>query len=429
MKSIFGIPLFHIEEKNREEFNTRLVSGNLRKGYLICIIGSFFFPALLYLDWVRYKSGAFEDPIMVYIFFNHFVFLFFIPLFIYIAYHKKALFKSSKTVKKRLVILITIVFSVALLPLSMLSVPGGGTILVFGVFIMLINFVITINHLWRIVVNLLCVFLMVGFIVYCKSNDLAYMVVRVLECIGISVPAFAFATFHYNTKVKEFTNTKLLHEERERNEALLLNILPTQTVKELKENGTATPHFHEIATVLFTDFEKFSEQTATLDPTLLITLLNDYFIAFDAICKKHNLEKIKTIGDAYMAVSGVPISNENHALNACNAALEMQLFVSDYKHKALINNFLYFEMRVGVHSGALVSGVVGSDKFSFDIWGNTVNTAARMEAKGEIGKVNISANTYTLVQSYFECESRGKKEIKHLGEIEMYFLTKPVNKL
>jgi class 3 adenylate cyclase len=319
--------------------------------------------------------------------------------------------------------LITLVFSVALLPIAMLSIPGGGTILVFGVFIMLINFVITINHLWRTVVNLVCVFLMVGFIVYCKSNELAYMVVRILECVGISVPAFAFATFHYNTKVKEFTNTKLLHQERERNEALLLNILPIQTVRELKENGAATPHSHDMATVLFTDFEKFSQQTAALEPKLLITLLNDYFIAFDAICKTHNLEKIKTIGDAYMAVSGVPISNENHALNACNAALEMQTFVSEYKRKALIANNLYFEMRVGIHSGPLVSGVVGSDKFSFDIWGNAVNIAARMEAKGEIEKVNISANTYALIKDYFECESRGKKEIKHLGEIEMYFLT------
>ena len=282
MKSAFGIPLFHIEEKNREEFNTRLIAGNLRKGYLICLIGSFFYPALMYLDWMRYKTGAFEDPIMFWIFLNHFIFLLFIPLTIYIAFYKKTLFKSNKTIKKRLVILITIVFSGALLPTAMLSIPGGGTILVYGIFIMLINFVITINHFWRIVVNLICVFLMVGFIVYCKHNESIFMTVRILECIGISVPAFAFATFHYNTKVKEFTNTKLLYQEREKNEALLLNILPAQTAHELKEMGAATPHFHEMTTVLFTDFEKFSEQTATLDPKLLIALLNDYFIAFDA---------------------------------------------------------------------------------------------------------------------------------------------------
>ena len=429
MKNAFGIPLSHIEEKNQAEFNARLVHGNLRKSYLICIIGSFFAPAMFYLDWVRYKNGSFEDPIMVWIFFNHFVFLLFLPIALYIGFFKKTVFNSSKNVKKYLVILITSVFSLALLPTSILAIPGGGTILVYGIFLMLINFVITINHFWRLIINLLCVFLMISCIVYFKNQESLYMVVRILECIGISVPAFAFATFHYNTKVKEFTNTKLLHLERERSETLLLNILPAQTAHELKENGAATPHFHTTTTVLFTDFENFSQQTASLDPTLLIALLNDYFIAFDAICKKYNLEKIKTIGDAYMAVSGLPIANENHAINACNAAVEMQFFVSKYKHKALINNSLYFEMRIGLHSGSLVSGVVGSEKFSFDIWGNTVNIAARMEAEGEVGKVNISASTYELVKQNFVCESRGNKAIKNLGAMEMYFCVRSVHSI
>jgi hypothetical protein len=218
MKSLFGIPLIHIEEKNREEFNTRLLTGNLRKGYLICILGSFFFPPLMYLDWVRYKSGAFADPIIRYIFFNHFTFLLFIPLAVYFLFFNKKVFEGERILKKRLVVLISIVFSISLLPLAIFVIPSGGTILVYGIFIMITNFVITNNHLWRTITNLFCVLLMVACIVYFKSHETAFMVVRILECIGISVPAFAFATFNYNTEVKEFTNTKLLYQERERSE-------------------------------------------------------------------------------------------------------------------------------------------------------------------------------------------------------------------
>ena len=154
MKNVFGIPLSHIEEKNQAEFNARLVHGNLRKSYLICIMGSFFTPALFYLDWMRYKNGSFEDPIMVWIFFNHFVFLLFLPLALYIGFFKKTVFNSDKNTKKRLVILITSVFSLALLPTSILAIPNGGTILVYGIFLMLINFVITINHFWRLIIKI-----------------------------------------------------------------------------------------------------------------------------------------------------------------------------------------------------------------------------------------------------------------------------------
>ena len=422
MKIAFGIPLNHIDENNRLEFNAQIVSGNLRKCYLISIMGSFFILPLLYLDWLRLQNGDLRDFGMFCVFLCHCVFCLFLPISLYIFYNRNSIFQENQLKKKQIIVLITLIFSLSLLPMAMAAVPSGGSILVYGIFIMLINFVLSIEHRWRLFINLACMSLMIAVIFVFKSDDLIYCTVRTLECIGTTMPAFAFATYHYNTKVKEFTNIKLLNIERERSDALLYNILPIKTANELKANGKSTPHFYEAATVLFTDFKDFSKQSADLDPNVLIDILNDYFKAFDTICKCHQLEKIKTIGDAYMAVSGLPNEDKNHAINACRAALEMQQFVSEYNDKALKDNKLCFEMRVGLHSGALIAGVVGNEKFSFDIWGNTVNTAARMESNGQVGKVNISVATYQLVKHVFECEAREKKHIKNLGEVEMYFV-------
>lgn len=209
---------------------------------------------------------------------------------------------------------------------------------------------------------------------------------------------------------------------RNKSDQLLLNILPEETAHELKENGFATPKSYDNATVLFTDFVGFTTIASQMSPQELIKELNICFQAFDAILEKHGMEKIKTIGDAYMCVSGVPIPNEQHSINAIRAGKEIVAFMNKRIKEKEAEGIPYWNMRMGIHSGSVVAGVVGKKKFAYDIWGNTVNAASRMEANGAPGQINISGTTYEMVKDVFKCESRGKIMAKNIGEVEMYFV-------
>lgn len=214
----------------------------------------------------------------------------------------------------------------------------------------------------------------------------------------------------------------LVEKERVKSENLLLNILPAETAKELKENGVAIPQIYEKVSVLFTDFVGFTRISENMPPAEVIAELNTCFLAFDEIIERHHLEKIKTIGDAYMCAGGVPKKDDNNAQNAVAAALEMQIFINQRYAEKTELGIPYWKMRVGIHTGNIVAGVVGSKKFAYDIWGDTVNLASRMEQSAEAGKVNISAATYTMVRQRFLCEFRGVVEVKNRGEVEMYFV-------
>ena len=221
-----------------------------------------------------------------------------------------------------------------------------------------------------------------------------------------------------NLKIQ--TQNSLIEEERRKSDLLLLNILPEEIAEELKASGQATPRHYASATVLFTDFINFTRLSTLLTPGQLIDELNVCFQAFDEICERHGLEKIKTIGDAYMCAGGLPITNETHPKDAVSAALEMVewLNVRNKKNpKALLN-----EMRVGVHTGPVVAGVVGKNKFAYDIWGDAVNLAARLEEHGESGKINISSATAEAVKGTFQTEYRGKIDVHNKGMVDMYFV-------
>lgn len=210
-----------------------------------------------------------------------------------------------------------------------------------------------------------------------------------------------------------------LKSEKEKSDTLLRNILPDEVADELKSTGKATPRLFENVTVLFTDFVSFSKVSERLSPEQLVTELDTCFKAFDEIIAKYNIEKIKTIGDAYLAVSGLPTENPNHALDITRAAFEIRDFIAERKQDLGDNAF---QIRIGIHSGSVVAGIVGVKKFAYDIWGDTVNTAARMEQNSVAGKVNISHATYELVKDQFTCAYRGEIEAKNKGKLKMYFV-------
>lgn len=217
---------------------------------------------------------------------------------------------------------------------------------------------------------------------------------------------------------------RIIQQERERSEELLLNILPAPIATELKEKGKAKAQKFNEVTVLFSDFINFTNISEQMGPEELVEELDKCFKAFDFIISQYqDIEKIKTIGDAYMCASGL---NSGRALpnNMVKAALEMQQFLEEQRLERSRIGKPYFEARIGIHSGPVVAGVVGVKKFAYDIWGDTVNTAARVETKGEAGRVNISETTYRLVKYKFDCEYRGKVEAKNKGQIDMYFVNR-----
>jgi len=222
----------------------------------------------------------------------------------------------------------------------------------------------------------------------------------------------------YNYRVQKKSNV-VITKEKKRSDDLLLNILPAEVAEELKNKGKTDAKFFDNVTVLFTDFVGFTKVAERLTPQQLVNELDTCFKAFDGIIGKYNVEKIKTVGDAYLAVAGLPASDPIHAEQVVNAARDIRGFMLERKKTA---GQMTFEIRIGVHSGSVVAGIVGVKKFAYDIWGDTVNTAARMEQNSEAGKVNISQTTYELVKNKFTCTYRGEIVAKNKGEMKMYFV-------
>jgi adenylate cyclase len=210
--------------------------------------------------------------------------------------------------------------------------------------------------------------------------------------------------------------------EKKRSEELLLNILPAETAEELKQTGTAKTKKYETVSVMFTDFKNFTQTAEQLSPEDLVQLINFCYAEFDRIVTKHHVEKIKTIGDSYMCVGGLPMVNSTHAVDTVSAAREMLSFITAHNNERRSAGLPYFDIRIGIHTGPVVAGIVGIKKFAYDIWGDTVNLASRMESSGEPGRINISSSTFELVQTKFTCTHRGKIQAKNKGEIDMYFV-------
>lgn len=218
-----------------------------------------------------------------------------------------------------------------------------------------------------------------------------------------------------------FQKFKLRKETNKKLDELLLNILPVEVAEELKVSGNATTKSYESVSVVFIDMVAFTKLSEKLSPADLVAELHFCFSEFDRISSNNNLEKIKTLGDAYMCAGGIPVANDTHAFDAIYASREIMEFIESYNQKK-VQDFK-IELRIGIHSGPVVAGVVGLKKFAYDIWGDTVNIAARLEQAGEPGRINISENTYQLVKDKIRCSSRGKINAKYKGDINMYFVS------
>ncbi len=227
---------------------------------------------------------------------------------------------------------------------------------------------------------------------------------------------------YYSGIIRDITEKKqaekIILNEKKKSDELLLNILPKRVADELKSTGKSKTKKHENVTILFTDFMDFTTLVLSIAPVKLVQELNDIFGHFDDIMEEFQIEKIKTIGDAYLAVCGLPEENSDHAIRCIDAAKQMILFLEDRNSK----NEIQWKMRIGIHSGPIVAGVVGKKKYAYDIFGDTVNTASRIETNGEVGKINISQTTYDLIKGKYNCFPRGQIYAKGKGNLNMYFV-------
>ncbi len=269
-----------------------------------------------------------------------------------------------------------------------------------------------------------------------KEDELTYVVLGAFFVLILLL--FNFRAYRITKKTKkklEVNNKELqeqkaivekrqkeLKEEKVKSERLLLNILPRSVAMELREKGRTKPLFYKKVTVLFTDFKGFTSFAEKRSPTDIVHELDICFNAFDNIIEKYNLEKIKTMGDGYMCAGGVPVPNETNPLDTIRAAMEMLAFMNKRRTEMKKQGRDFFEIRIGIHTGPVVAGVVGKKKFAYDIWGDTVNVAARMESSGEEGKINISGDTFVHVKDKFFFTHRGKIKAKNKGEIDMFFV-------
>jgi adenylate cyclase len=217
---------------------------------------------------------------------------------------------------------------------------------------------------------------------------------------------------------------KSYNVEHNKSKQLLYNILPKPVAEELRIFGYAKPLSYQSVSVLFTDFVGFTKIAESMSPEELVHELDLCFSYFDSVMEKYGLEKLKTIGDAYMCAGGLPEVNNTHAVDAIMAALEIQSFMRQTKEIKRAQDLPYWELRIGIHTGPLVAGVIGEKKFAYDIWGDTVNMSSRVESSGEPGKINISSATKDHIEKFFECEYRGKIQIKNKPSADMYFVTR-----
>ena len=409
---------------------TKLRIENLRRIKLISIAGFCFLFLFLILNYLRFVDDRIIfGNIYFYLFVNHIFFFFFIfPLLLFRI--KGSQIKAGDWKFSGILIYAwTFFISLLLLSLAILSLIERGSLMMYTLHVILINFCVLMFPKDRELLNLTSFFIITIACCFLYQNNLETLFINIMEIAGITLSCYIVSNQLFNAFVIETYNEEvmrehaiILEEQKQKTEDLLHNILPIGIANELKNTGIVKPKHYSSATIMLIDFKNFSVLSRQLTSEQLVTDLNFYFKRFDRITTQHRLEKIKTIGDAYLCVGGVPESNPTHPIDAIQAAQEIQNFLIGCKKARIAKGEPYFEGRIGIHTGPVVAGVVGEKKFAYDIWGDAVNVAARVESKGEVGKINISETTFQLIQGKFTCTHRGKIPIKNLEPIDMYFV-------
>ena len=405
---------------------------NIFKIRTASVLTLLFMVALLILDYVRYSNGKTAvGNVYYYLFLVHTsLSLFAIPLAL-ISINKHKILKGNYRYAKQLVMIWIALISIIFIIMAALCVLERSSIMVYALYIILINFVLTLYHLERSLLNgfSFIVFMIAIYMVHPHFDE--KMITLFLEVLSVTFIAFSLSTHVFNLMVKEVNSEKAVIDKNEQLEKaraesnrLLLNILPAEIAIELMEEGSVKPQNYSSTTVMMIDFAGFSRITKSMSSEELVATLDYCFSNFDRIILKYGIEKIKTLGDGYLCVGGIPTIVEDHAEKVILAAFDILDFLSQWKVMQSEKNLPYFEGRIGIHTGPLTAGVVGETKFAYDVWGDTVNIAARIESGGESGRINVSKDTYELIREKYQCLHRGDLPIKNLGSMEMYFVEK-----
>lgn len=256
------------------------------------------------------------------------------------------------------------------------------------------------------------------------GNQFYLFVLLQLIIIVLGIVILKILLSHQRKKIEKEFQEKYsgLITQKEKSEKLLANLLPKQTAEELQNKGKVSSRRFRMVTVLFSDIHGFTKIVEQMNPEDLIDELDKFFMHFDSVVEKYNIEKIKTVGDAYMCAGGIPNKNRTNPIEVILAAMEIQQYMKNMQINTKGGRKAIWGLRIGVHTGPVIAGVVGTKKVSYDIWGDTVNTASRMESSGAVSEINISGMTYMLVKEFFICEYRGRMPIKYKGNIDMYFV-------
>lgn len=284
--------------------------------------------------------------------------------------------------------------------------------------------------IWTIVTYLTISFIgaltLNGFQFADETNKSILIIFNTSNLNGLGVLIFLIALVFENTKNTALQNldekNKQLDKEKQRSDELLLNILPAEVMEELKSTGKTRARHYDMVSVIFADFKDFTKVSEKLSPQELVSTIDQYYEIFDNLVGRFGAEKIKTVGDAYICAVGIPLETKDNAIRAVQLSQEILNEVNKLKTASEGNTNVAFDIRIGIHTGPLVAGVVGIKKFAYDIWGDTVNTAARMQESGDTNKINISNTTYELVKDDIKCSYRGKVAAKNKGDIDMYFV-------
>lgn len=398
---------------------------------VISWLGVVMYVSLFLLDYYRYTHGTYAQSWVF-----HLLFYLHLGGTLYLLPACLATFadkwsKHSRLSRGFIIWYTFLVMTLILFGQSLLAYRAYASMTMFIAYIIVTNWAIAMNIRQRIVFNLMFLCIMAIFVLTVGDVPQEQKITKLYEILYIIVIAFIFHTFDHRLQVDNFLHEKSLAKEKEevekekvRSEQLLLNILPAEVARELKETGNSDPRHFDNVTVFFTDFKSFTEISERLTPEDLVAEIDNCFRAFDDIIGRYNIEKIKTIGDAYMAAGGLPIPDSGAVANVVHAALDIRDFMSTRIAQSAGTGQEVFEIRIGINTGPVVAGIVGIKKFQYDIWGDTVNTASRMERNGKEGKVNISQHTFELIRDHpdFTFESRGKIPIKGKGEIDSYLV-------